>query len=249
MDDAMARVDGAMASAGDAVASAGEAVVGAGEAVASAARHLLPKPKFRGHLHARAFFVSLVLGAVLVALAAPGQATFAAGVFSLCASAMLGVSGLFHRRTWGPRGFSLMRRLDHAMIYLLIAGSYTPFAVLAIEGQTADVLLAVVWCCALVGIALELVIAHAPTWIRTVLCIAMGWSAIIALPQIAEGVGTAGTILLALGGVLYTAGGVIYATHRPDPRPQVFGYHEVFHVLVVIALALHWSAVAVVAVG
>lgn len=213
------------------------------------ARHLIEKPRLRGHLHARSFFVSLALGVLLVVLADGSRAAAAVAVFAVSASAMLGVSGLFHRRSWGPRGFSLMRRLDHAMIYLLIAGSYTPFGLLALEGPTASRLLWFIWICAAIGIALEAFLAHAPSWIRTALCVAMGWASIVALPDIIDGAGAAGALLLAAGGILYTVGGVIYAIQRPDPRPTVFGYHEVFHVLVVTALALHYAAVAVVAIG
>ncbi len=213
------------------------------------ARHLIEKPRLRGHLHARSFFVSLALGVLLVMLADGSRAAAAVAVFAASASAMLGVSGLFHRRSWGPRGFSLMRRLDHAMIYLLIAGSYTPFGLLALEGPTASRLLWFIWICAAIGIALEAFLAHAPSWIRTALCVAMGWASIVALPDIIDGAGAAGALLLAGGGILSTVGGVIYAIQRPDPRPTVFGYHEVFHVLVVTALALHYAAVAVVALG
>lgn len=210
-------------------------------------RHLIPKPRLRGSLHAYSFGVSLVCGVVLVLLADGTRATVAAAVFAASASAMLGVSGLFHRRQWGPRGFSLMRRLDHAMIYLLIAGSYTPFALLAMDGPSASRLLWFIWICALIGIALEVVLAHAPSWIRTALCVAMGWVAIFALPEIVRGIGTGGAALLAGGGVLYTVGGVVYALHRPDPRPHIFGYHEIFHVFVVAALLLHYAAVAIFA--
>ncbi len=213
------------------------------------ARHLRPRPRMRGHLHSQSFFVSLVRGVVLILAADGREATFAAGVFALSASAMLGVSGLFHRRTWSARGFSVMRRLDHAMIYLLIAGSYTPFALLALQGSTGSRVLWIIWTCAAIGITLELVLAHAPSWIRTAICIAMGWVSLAAIPAIIDGAGMTPVLLLAAGGVLYTAGGVVYARGRPDPRPTVFGFHEVFHVFVVAALAFHYTAVAVVAIA
>lgn len=207
------------------------------------------KPRLRGDLHHRAFYVSLITGAVLVIAASSGRATIAAAVFAVSVSALLGVSALYHRGDWTQSVRMKLRRLDHSMIFMLIAGTYTPFALLVLEGTFSTVLLVAVWACAVAGSVMELALAEASKWIMAGICIGLGWVSIIALPQIASEIGAIGTMLLALGGVAYTVGAIIYAAQRPNPVPNVFGYHEVFHALVVIAIALQYSAVAAVVTG
>ena len=202
------------------------------------------KPLLRGVLHQYAFVVSLMAGVLLVATATGGRAILAAFVFALSASALLGVSALYHRRDWSPQARMRMRRLDHSMIFLLIAGTYTPFALLVLTGTLATAVLTVVWAGALIGSMTQLAWAEAPKWIMAVICIALGWVAVIALPAIVDGIGPVATGLLALGGVLYTAGAIVYAMQRPNFVPGVFGYHELFHLLVVIAVILQYAVVA-----
>jgi hemolysin III len=203
------------------------------------------KPRLRGISHQWAFFVSLVTGAVLVISAPAGQATFAAAVYSASVAGLFGASALYHRVNWASvRTRQWMRRLDHSMIFLLIAGTYTPFALLALEGSLATAILIAVWAGALAGIVFKLVWISAPKWLVAALYVALGWVAVVVFPQLVERIGVAGTALVAGGGVLYTAGAVIYALRRPDPLPRVFGYHEIFHALVIAAAALQYAAVA-----
>jgi hemolysin III len=204
----------------------------------------LIKPRLRGVLHDRAFFASLVAGVCLIAIANSPKEILAASVFAISVSALLGVSALYHQRNWSPEARGWMRRLDHSMIFLLIAGTYTPFALLVLHGTLATVLLAVAWGAALAGSLAELALADASKWIMATICIALGWVSVIALPQIAAGIGTTGTVLLALGGVAYTVGAIIYAAKKPDIVPGVFGYHELFHALVLVAIALQYSVIA-----
>jgi hemolysin III len=202
------------------------------------------KPRLRGVLHQYAFFVSVVLGAVLVVVAHAGRARLAAGVYAFGLSALLGTSALYHRVTWRPRARMWMRRLDHSMIFVLIAGTYTPFAVLVLHGTLAHAILIVVWAGALGGIVLNLVWVTAPKWLVASVYIALGWVAVAAMPDLASELGALAVALVMLGGLLYTAGAVIYATQRPNPAPAVFGYHEIFHALVVAAAAAHFAVVA-----
>jgi hemolysin III len=137
-----------------------------------------------------------------------------------------------------------MRRLDHSMIFMLIAGTYTPFALLALHGALADAILAVVWSAALAGIVLKLLWIDAPKWLIAGIYVALGWVALAAFPQMLERIGVTATAMVAVGGVLYTLGAVVYARRRPDPAPAVFGYHEIFHALVIAAAALQYAVVA-----
>lgn len=207
------------------------------------------KPRHRGVLHHQAFYVSLIAGALLVATATESSRAFiGAVIFAVSVSALLGVSALYHRGDWADKTRKWLRRLDHSMIFMLIAGTYTPFALLVLDGTMANVLLAVVWSAALAGSAAELALADGSKWIMAIICMALGWISVIALPDIIEGVGPVGTTLLLAGGVAYTAGAIIYALQKPNPIPNVFGYHEVFHLLVVIAIALQYSVVAFYAI-
>jgi hemolysin III len=206
------------------------------------------KPRFRGVVHQWSFFVALAAGAALVAWAPAGRATAASAVYAVALAGLLGTSALYHRVTWQPRARAWLRRLDHSMIFVLIAGTYTPFAVLVLDGTLADVVLVGVWGGALAGIVFTLVWVDAPKWLTAGCYVALGWFSIIAVPEIVSRAGAGALVLLAVGGVAYTAGAVVYARKRPDPRPATFGYHEIFHVLVVVAAAAHFTAVAVFAV-
>jgi hemolysin III len=206
------------------------------------------KPKLRGVVHQWSFFVALAAGIALVVLAPAGRATAACAVYALALCGLLGTSALYHRVSWRPPVRAWMRRLDHSMIFVLIAGTYTPFAVLVLSGTVQDVVLAGVWAGAGAGIVFTLLWVHAPKWLTATAYITLGWFSLIALPQIVERRGAGSLALLAAGGVAYTAGAVIYALRRPDPRPAVFGYHELFHVLVVVAALAHFVAVAAYAV-
>jgi hemolysin III len=194
--------------------------------------------------HTHAFWASVVSGALLVAAASGALERMAAGVFAGATATMFAVSALYHRVTWTPQARRWMRRLDHAAIYLLIAGTYTPFGLLALSGAWRWAILAIVWTGALAAIVLKVVWLDAPKWLAAAIGIALGWVGVIALPQIWERTGPLGVALLAAGGVLYTGGAVIYALQRPDPRPAVFGYHELFHALVIAAAACQYAAVA-----
>jgi hemolysin III len=201
------------------------------------------KPRLRGVSHQYAFFVSLAAGAALVIVAPTAEARFAVGVYAVTVSALFGTSALYHRRNWSPPRRRFMRRLDHSAIFLLIAGTYTPFALLVLHGPLATAVLAVVWGGALAGIVLKLVWIDAPKWLVAVVYLALGWVAVFAFPQMIEQLGVVATLLVALGGLLYTAGAVVYARQKPDPSPTVFGYHEIFHALVIAAAALQFAVI------
>jgi hemolysin III len=203
------------------------------------------RPRLRGVFHQYAFFVSIGLGALLVAGASGAGERLSAAVFAAAVTAMFGISALYHRVTWRPRTRRWMRRLDHAAIYLLIAGTYTPFGLLALSGAWRWTLLPIVWGGALVAIVLKLAWIDAPKALAAAIGIAQGWIGIVAFPQLWAHAGVAGVALLGIGGVLYTAGAVVYARGRPDPVPAVFGYHELFHALVIAAAACQYAAVAI----
>jgi len=206
------------------------------------------KPRLRGVIHQWSFFVALAAGAALVAWAPAGRATAASAVYAGALAGLLGTSALYHRITWQPRARAWLRRLDHSMIFVLIAGTYTPFAVLVLDGTLSDVVLIGVWSGAAAGILFTLLWVEAPKWLSAAAYVALGWFSVIAVPEIVSRAGAGAAVLLAIGGVAYTAGAVVYARRRPDPRPATFGYHEIFHVLVVVAAAAHFTAVALFAV-
>lgn len=206
----------------------------------------LGKPRLRGWLHAYASLVAAVAGAVLCTIAAtrPGTAPLVSCViYSVTVVGLFGVSALYHRRVWTPAGYQLMRRLDHSMIFLLIAGTYTPFAVLLLSPGLATVILAVVWGGAVVGVALTLVWPHAPRWLTAPVYLALGWVAVPVLPDLLAAGGATALLLLLAGGVFYSAGAICYALRWPNPWPKVFGHHEVFHTGTLIAAACHHIAV------
>jgi len=206
---------------------------------------LLVKPRLRGVSHQWAFFVSIGLGIALVITAPAGTATAAAAVYAACVVTLFGSSALYHRITWKrPNARRWMRRLDHSAIFLLIAGSYTPFALLVLDGTLADVILVVMWAGALGGIVLKLVWIDAPNWLAATIYVALGSVAVVVAPGLVSALGFTASGLVGLGGLLYTVGAIVYARRRPDPVPAVFGYHEVFHVLVIVAAGLQYAVVA-----
>jgi hemolysin III len=202
------------------------------------------KPRLRGVLHQYAFFASLASGTFLILLAATTKASVAAAIYAASISALFGVSALYHRVTWTTAARRRMRRLDHAMIFLLIAGTYTPVGLLVLHGTLATVVLAVVWGGAVAGIVLELAWASAPRWLGGTVYLALGWVAVVAMPQLFARLGMTGGLLIVAGGLVYSAGAAVYALRRPDPVPVVFGYHEVFHLLVIAGVAAHFLAIS-----
>jgi hemolysin III len=205
----------------------------------------LTKPRLRGVSHQWAFYVSLALGAALVVAAPAGQPRLAAVVYAVSVAALFGTSALYHRITWASQAARRwMRRLDHSMIYFLIAGTYTPFALLVLDGDLATVILVVVWAGALAGIFMKLIWIDAPKALVALLYLALGWVAVAAFPSLLDELGITGTALVVAGGLLYTAGALVYAFQRPNPVPTVFGYHEVFHALVILAAALQYAVIA-----
>jgi hemolysin III len=200
----------------------------------------------RGWLHTYAFFVAIAAGIVLCALAAtrPGVAPLVStAIYSLTVCAMFGVSALYHRRVWTPVGYATMRRLDHAMIFVFIAGTYTPFSVLLLDRTSAIVILSIVWGGALAGVGLKMVWVNGPRWVSAPLYIALGWVAVFVLPQILDRAGVAALVLLIVGGVAYSVGAIFYALRRPNPWPNIFGHHEFFHACTLVAAICHNIAV------
>jgi hemolysin III len=204
----------------------------------------LAKPRLRGVFHQYAFYVAVVAGAIAVALSDSGRELVATWIYAGALAAMFGVSALYHRVTWrSVRVRTWMRRLDHSTILLLIAGTYTPFALLAFDGAVADAILITVWAGAAAGLLLNLAWIDAPKWLVALVFVALGWVGVVAFPQMID-LGIAPTALIVAGGALYTLGALAYALKRPNPVPSVFGYHEVFHLLVVGAAATHFVAIA-----
>ena len=188
---------------------------------------------------------SLVAGVCLVLGAGSVRARLAVSVYALSVAALFGTSALYHRIDWRTIGARRwMRRLDHTMIFVLIAGSYTPFGLLVLHGPVAVVTVVAAWSAALAGAVFKLVWIDAPGWLGATIYILIGWISVIALPELVQRLGIAAVAALALGGILYSVGGVIYAKKRPDPVPRVFGYHELFHLLVIAAAALQYAVVA-----
>lgn len=203
-----------------------------------------PKPLLRGVVHLYAFLVFSALGATLVATAPGARERLAGGVFGGCVALTFGVSALYHRVTWRPVARRLMRRLDHAAIFLLIAGTYTPYGLLVLTGAWQLSVLGIVWIGAALAIAQRLIWVDGPKWLSAAAGGALGWVGVAAFPQILSATGASGTSLVLAGGVLYTLGAVVYVVRRPDPVPAVFGYHEVFHTLTILAAACQYAAIA-----
>ncbi|SDJ33934.1 hemolysin III [Actinokineospora alba] len=205
------------------------------------------KPRMRGVIHFWSFIVSVVTGATLIALAAStvsGVAALATSVYVITVLGLFGVSALYHRRWWvTERARTWMKRLDHSMIFLFIAGTYTPFCLLGMTKPTGYVILGVVWGGALLGVGLKLLWPHAPRWLGTPIYIALGWVAVFVLPELLRSAGVAALVLILIGGAFYTVGAVFYATKWPNPWPGVFGHHEFFHAATVIAALCHYVAI------
>jgi hemolysin III len=198
------------------------------------------KPILRGWLHAVMFPLALLAGIVLVVLSGTTEGRAASAVFAFTAALLFGTSALFHRGKWSPRVHGVLRRLDHSNIFLIIAGTYTPFAVLALpEGQGRTLL----WI-ALAGVAFRVFWVRAPRWLYTPVYVALGWVAVFYLPDFMDGAGVAVTVLIIVGGALYSLGALIYGLKRPNPSPRWFGFHEVFHALTVAAFVVHYVAVS-----
>lgn len=195
-------------------------------------------------LHQAAFVIALALAPLLILGADGGLPRAAAAVFAASVAACFGASALYHRVTWTPRVRLWMRRVDHAGVYLLIAGTYTPVSLLVLEGAWRPAVLTIVWAGAVVAIVLKFVWVAAPKWLAAAIGIALGWVAVVALPQLIAHLELAALILLMVGGLAYTAGAVIYARSRPDPVPTVFGYHELFHALTIVGVACQYAAIA-----
>jgi hemolysin III len=210
----------------------------------TAAHDALLKPRLRGVSHQWAALVAVVLLVPLALTAQGGRARLAAVIYGVAVCGLFGVSALYHRHDWGPRARAWMRRADHSMIFVFIAATYTPVALLVLHGTLATVILAVVWGGAAGGVILNLLWTTAPKWVSALVYVALGWVAIAAVPQLWDSLGWLAVLGLGAGGLLYTAGAVVYASGRPDPAPQVFGYHEVFHVLVIAAAAAHYAVIA-----
>ncbi len=201
------------------------------------------KPRMRGWLHAGVLPVTLALGIVLVVGAPAGAPRLGAVVFTACAMALFGSSTALHRGRWSPRLNTVLTRVDHACIFLLIAGSYTPFALTLLQGRSRTALLLVAWGGAALGITFRLLWTSAPRWIYTPVYLALGWVSVLFAGAFAERAGVGVLVLLALGGLLYTVGAVVYGFRRPNPFPQWFGFHEVFHAFTVLAFVAHYCAV------
>ncbi|MGY1833845.1 hemolysin III family protein [Blastococcus sp. SYSU DS0510] len=203
------------------------------------------RPRARGWIHLFSFFGAIVAGAVLVPLASAqgARAGWSVAVYCLTICGLFGISALYHRRRWSPRGWKIMKRLDHSMIFLFIAGTYTPFALLAVDQPTGFWVLGLVWAGALAGVTLKMTWPTAPRWVGVPLYIGLGWVAVFVLTDILHIAGVASMVLLAVGGVLYTLGGIAYGIKKPNPWPETFGYHEVFHAMTVVAALCHYIAV------
>ncbi len=205
---------------------------------------ILERPRLRGVFHQYAFFVAVLAGVVLVLFADAGRERLAMLIYAIALAAMFGVSALYHRVTWRSASVrKWMRRLDHSTILLLIAGTYTPFALLAFDGALGTAVLIAVWSGAAAGLVLNLLWIDAPTWVTAVVYITLGWVGAVAVPELV-GFGIAPAVLVFVGGALYTVGAVTYALKRPNPIPAVFGYHEIFHLLVIGAAITHFVAIA-----
>jgi hemolysin III len=204
----------------------------------------LPTPLLRGVLHQVGFSVSLVVGTLLIVGADGGRQHTAAAVFAGSVALCFGASALHHRVTWTPRLRPWMRRLDHTGVHLLIAGTYTPVCLLVLNGAWRPVVLVIVYVGAGIAIAVKFVWPDAPRWVAAVLGLALGWVGVAVLPQLVTRLDPAAFALLAVGGLAYSAGAIVFARGRPNPLPAVFGYHELFHALTLVAVACQYVAIA-----
>lgn len=204
----------------------------------------LVKPKLRGWIHAGTTPLALAAGIVLIALAPSRSSRISATVFTVTAIMLFGTSAVYHRGTWSPHVRGLLRRLDHSNIFLIIAGSYTPFAVLLLPADRARTLLLLVWGGAIAGVLFRVLWVGAPRWLYTPIYVALGWVAVVYLPDFLRRGGVALLVLIVVGGLLYSLGALIYGIKRPNPIPRWFGFHEVFHTCTVLAFVVHYIAVS-----
>jgi hemolysin III len=207
------------------------------------------KPRLRGVLHQAAFAISLVTGTVIVTLADSARERVAAAIYAGSVVLLFGTSAAYHRVRWSPRSHALMARLDHSMIFVLIAGTYTPFTLLLLGGWVRWTMFSIIWGVAALGITLRNVLRQPPRWVFVTIYLAMGWAAVVVMPQILDAGGVAVLVLMACGGLFYTLGAVVYARKRPDPSPRWFGFHEVFHACTLAAFAVHYIAVSLALYG
>ncbi|MGW4455821.1 hemolysin III family protein [Streptomyces albidoflavus] len=205
------------------------------------------KPKLRGWLHAGMFPAVVIAGLALTAFTDSTRGRIACAIYALSACLLFGVSALYHRGTWGARGEAILRRLDHANIFLIIAGTYTPLTMLLLPEAKGRWLLWGIWAAALAGILFRVFWVGAPRWLYTPCYIAMGWAAVFFLPDFMRAGGVAVLVLVIVGGLLYSAGGIIYGFKRPNPSPRYFGFHEVFHSLTLAAFVVHYIGISLVA--
>ena len=199
------------------------------------------KPSWRGWIHAGTFPVAIAAGIVLIALAQGVPAKWAAAVFMATSLLLFGNSALYHRFNWGPTTKAVLKRIDHANILLLIAGTYTPLATLALPPDKGLVLLTVVWSGTVLGILFRVFWINAPRWLYVALYLALGWAAVMYMVDLVRA-NVAMMVLVCVGGLLYTVGAIIYAMKKPNPWPGHFGFHEIFHVCTVLAFLCHWTA-------
>ncbi len=205
------------------------------------------KPKLRGWIHAGTFPVAIALGVLLIAFSQGVAATAGAIIFMVTSLALFGVSALYHRIGWSPKVHAIFRRIDHANIFLLIAGTYTPLSLMLLPREKATVLLALVWTGALAGVLFRVFWLGAPRWLYVVLYVVLGWSAMLFVTDLFRASWITMT-LVAIGGLLYSIGAAVYGFKRPNPSPKWFGFHEVFHTLTVAAFLLQWTGVFLAAV-
>lgn len=202
------------------------------------------KPRLRGWIHAGTFPLAVAAGVVLVALAPTGTARLASAIFAATAALLFGTSAVYHRGTWSPRVHGILKRLDHCNIFLIIAGTYTPFALLLLSPGQARGLLTTAWLGALGGVLFRVFWVGAPRWLYTPIYVALGWVAVFYVRPLYAAGGAAIVVLIAAGGALYTLGAVVYGLKAPNPSPRWFGFHEIFHVLTVVAFVVHYVAVS-----
>jgi hemolysin III len=204
-------------------------------------------PQLRGWLHLASAPLILAAGIVLVVLAPTASTRIGCAIYALSAVLLFTVSAVFHRGRWTPRVEAVLRRFDHANIFLLIAGSYTPFTLLLLEGRERTILLSVVWVTAAAGTLMRIFWLSAPRWLYTAVYLGLGWAAVFYFPSFVAAASTVVLVLMVLGGLLYTAGGVVYGLRRPNPSPRWFGFHEVFHAFTIAAFAVHYVGISIAA--
>jgi hemolysin III len=203
------------------------------------------KPRLRGWLHAVTSPLTVAAGIVLIVLSPTAMTRIGSTIFTVTAALLFTVSAVYHRGTWSPRTWTVLRRIDHANIFLLIAGSYTPFTLLMLEGTDRVVLLSIAWGGAIAGVLFRVLWSGAPRWLYVPIYVALGWAAVFYIGDFAAAGSLAVVVLIATGGVLYTLGGVVYGLKRPDPWPSWFGFHEVFHALTILAFITHYVGISI----